>query len=105
MKRQLQIFGLILGFISLTGGLIDVALQYAQGDSAVWRIPVLLIGFGVGLPLCIIPYFDWSQKTSSATHSSEQEYAQNNLSGGFLASNYEAASGAEASDFENCNGE
>jgi len=105
MKRQLQILGFALGFISLAGGLIDIGVQYYQGDSADWRIPIFLIGFGIGLPLCIIPFFDWPSQSGSHIELSEQEYAQNNLNGGLLSSNYEGSSGGETGDFESSGGE
>jgi len=105
MKRQLQILGFALGFISLAGGIIDVSVQFFQGDTADWRIPIFLIGFGIGLPLCIIPFFDWSSQSGSSIELSEQEYAQQNLNGGFLSSSYDGSSSGETGDFESSAGE
>lgn len=56
-------------------------IQYSLGENAQWRMPIILIGFGVGLPLFIVPFCDWS--ASPNTELSEEEYAQTNLDGGF----------------------
>ena len=95
MKRQVQIMGIVLGFISLIGGLIDIYIQYSNGDSAQWRIPIILIGFGVGLPLFIFPFFEWPGRDNPAPNPSEEEYAQSNLEGGFLSGGHDGSNGSD----------
>lgn len=83
MKRQVQVAGILLGVISFLGGLADIYMQYVDGGSIQWRVPLILIGTGVGLPLVIFPFFEWDLGPDPALIG-EEEYAQLHSGGGFL---------------------
>lgn len=50
--RGMAIF---LGGICVLAGLIDLAEQHKLGEELQWTIPIIIIGFGVGLPMIFIP--------------------------------------------------
>ncbi|AQA17280.1 hypothetical protein BST95_02620 [Halioglobus japonicus] len=83
MKHQLQFAGLLIGLLCLLGGIADVYLQSTQGDIIQWRVPIILIGAGVGLPLVIFPFFEWNREPDPMLLDEEQ-YAQANLDGGVI---------------------
>jgi len=43
--------------VSLVGGLADIAIQLFEGsDPLQWRIPIILVGVGFGLPIILFPF-------------------------------------------------
>ena len=83
MKRQVQIVGFILGIVSFAGGLADVYMQWLDGGPIHWRVPLILIGTGISLPLLISPFFEWDIGPDPALMDEEQ-YAQIHSRGGVL---------------------
>ena len=73
--RKLQILGLTLSAISLIVGVLDIVTQYLNNDEVYWRIPIILIGIGVGFPLVIWPFYEPTQALN------EEELDGNDLSG------------------------
>ena len=52
VTRGIAIF---LGFVCVLVGLIDLAEQHKLGEELQWRVSIIIIGFGVGLPIIFIP--------------------------------------------------
>ncbi|WP_299775521.1 hypothetical protein [uncultured Pseudoteredinibacter sp.] len=56
MRRQLQSLCYFLCAISVVGGMADIVLQLYEGSEVLrWRLTIILIGVGVGLPIILFP--------------------------------------------------
>ncbi len=82
MKHQLLILGLVLSILCLLGGIVDLYIQYANSDGVEWRIPLILISVGGGLPLVIFPFFEWNKHIEPEVFMSDEEYARARPDGG-----------------------
>jgi len=57
VRRQLQSLCYFLCAISVVGGVADIVLQFYEGSEVLrWRLPIVLIGVGVGLPIILLPF-------------------------------------------------
>ena len=101
MQRSIQILGLLLAAISLIGGLADVATQYFDGQEIHWRVPITLIGFGIGIPTIILPFWDWEPAKTD-----EHDYDENDLSSvyqngpKYMSSSSSGDSGTDYHDYD-----
>ena len=76
MRRQVQFACYLIAAISFLGGLSDVIVQYLnEAEEIRWRIPIILIGIGLGLPIIMFPFHLPAQEIE------EEEYDENDLSG------------------------
>ncbi len=75
MKRQMQILCFIISGISLVGGLSDILIQLLEGEEVQWRIPLILIGAGAGIPIFMFPFYEPATKKDE-----ELNYDENDLS-------------------------
>ena len=76
MRRQIQLACYLISAISFLGGLADVIVQYLnEAEDIKWRIPIVLMGVGLGLPIIMFPFHLPAQETE------EEEYDENDLSG------------------------
>lgn len=97
MNRSIQTLCYLISAIALFGGLADVANQFFNDQEIHWRIPLILIGTGVGLPLIIFPFH------IPAPEQDEDDYDDNDLSGvyedspGFLSS---SSNNGPSSDYD-----
>ncbi len=48
----------VLAFILFIFGVIDIAEQMKAGEDIHWRMPIILIGFGAGIPIVLFSYPD-----------------------------------------------
>ncbi|WP_444895957.1 hypothetical protein [Microbulbifer sp. SSSA005] len=46
----------ILVFILFIFGVIDVAEQIKAGEEVRWRVPIIFLGFGAGIPLVLFSF-------------------------------------------------
>ncbi len=101
MNRAVQTLCYLISAVSLFGGLADIAIQFFNDQEIHWRIPLILIGTGVGLPLIIFPFH------TPAAEKDVHDYDDNDLSGvyedspGFLSS---PSNGGSSSDYDNYGG-
>lgn len=61
----------LLSFVLLLYGVIDALEQYKAGEEISWSIPIILIGFGSGIPLVL--YF--SPDMFHVENSADSEFA------------------------------
>ena len=73
--RQVHILGFFISAISVIGGLLDIGIQYFSNGEVQWRIPLIFIGTGVGIPLIIFPFYEPVEKEPG------EEYDEDDLSG------------------------
>ena len=98
MNRSVQTLCYFISALSLIGGLTDVAIQFFDGQEIHWRIPLILIGAGVGLPIIIFPFY-----TPPAPK--EDDYDDNDLSNvyqdgtGLMSSSNGDSSGSDYGDY------
>ena len=59
MNSATQGMFLILSAILFIMGLSDLAEQYKSGEELRWIYPIILIGFGAGIPIVIIPLAEY----------------------------------------------
>lgn len=60
MNSAVRIIGLLISFVLLITGFIDILQQYKSGLEINWNAPIILLlfGFGVGLPIILwLPSF------------------------------------------------
>jgi hypothetical protein len=68
---------IFFGFVCVLIGLIDLVEQHKLGEELQWRVPIIIIGLGVGLPIVFIPISHWLESSDSAG-----SYANSSDSGG-----------------------
>ncbi|WP_444916800.1 hypothetical protein [Microbulbifer sp. JMSA003] len=56
----------ILAFILFIFGVIDVAEQFKAGEDVRWRVPIILLGFGAGIPLVLFSFPEMFSTESDA---------------------------------------
>ncbi|MEM6583026.1 MAG: hypothetical protein AAF699_17235 [Pseudomonadota bacterium] len=103
MKRQVQIACYLISGLLLFGGIADLVLQYQTGQELQWRVPLILFGTGLGLPLVIFPLFGPLEKPEPDDYDEENvagiyQSGQGNLMG---SKNYaeESSLGSNDSDY------
>jgi hypothetical protein len=78
VNRKLQSLCYFIAVLSFFGGLADIAIQYFEGQDIAWRIPIILIGKGVGLPIIIFPFY-----TPALPKDDSRDYDDNDVSKAF----------------------
>lgn len=89
MKSKVRFISILVGVCCVLVGIFDLYLQYQDGREIIWRVPIILLGFGIGLPLFITPFTLFETDDIDTSTMSEEEYieySQKNLSGGVLGS-------------------
>ena len=73
-----------LSFILLIFGAIDLAEQFKAGEELRWRVPLIFIGFGLGLPLFLSfsPDMFSSENSGPFGSSSDDDYGSFGDGGG-----------------------
>ena len=102
MNRKLQNLCYFIAVVSFLGGLADVAIQYFEGQEIAWRIPLILIGTGAGLPLIIFPFY-----TPPPLKEDREDYDDNDVSKAFPDDdwlNSSARGNGSASDYDDYSG-
>ncbi len=75
MNRSVQTLCYLISALSVIGGFSDIAVQFFEGQEIHWRIPLILIGTGAGLPIIIFPFY-----TPPTPKEDEHDYDDNDLS-------------------------
>ncbi|WP_445355574.1 hypothetical protein ACJJI5_03965 [Microbulbifer sp. EKSA008] len=72
----------ILAFILFIFGVIDVAEQFKAGEEVRWRVPIIFLGFGAGIPLVLFSFPEMFSTESDAYADKESgECSSDNCSG------------------------
>ncbi len=76
MNTAVQGMFLILSTILFIMGLSDLVEQYKSGEELRWVYPMILLGFGAGIPTVIIPLAEYLDKPES--DNSNHDYHSSN---------------------------
>lgn len=103
MNRSAQTLCYFISALFLIGGLADVGTQFFEGQEIQWRIPLILIGTGVGLPIIIFPFH------TPPPNEDEYDYDENDLSnvyqdGPGLLSSLSGSDSSPTSDYDDHTG-
>ncbi|WP_413665456.1 hypothetical protein ACG1BZ_09790 [Microbulbifer sp. CNSA002] len=72
----------ILAFILFISGVIDVAEQFKTGEEVRWRVPIIFLGFGVGIPLVLLSFPEmFSTKSDAYADREPGEYSSGDCGG------------------------
>lgn len=99
MNRIFQNFCYFISVVSLIGGFADLIIQFYEGQEVNWRVPLILIGTGVGIPVIILPFY-----TPSEPKEDNMGYDDNDVSSaypdeeGFLSRSNNSGSSADYED-------
>lgn len=86
MKRSVQHLSLFIAAVFLFGGVADICIQYFSGEEIRWRIPLVFLGLGVGIPLFIVPFYEPAQGDPPPEFNENDYSAELSDSVGFMSS-------------------
>jgi len=95
MNRQVRLLGNFFAILLLVGGVADLIIQYLEGNALSWRVPLILMGSGVGLPLIIMPFTvpEDSNNSEMNVELSDVEVNQEYLKGTGVLSSLDSSEG------------
>ena len=71
MQSATRTFIYLIAVVSLLVGVSDLASQLKVGEELEWRMPVILLGFGVGVPVVLAAFPGLFEPDSSPVQGGE----------------------------------
>ncbi|MEM8498035.1 MAG: hypothetical protein AAF542_08425 [Pseudomonadota bacterium] len=98
MNRMVRNVAHLIAALCFVGGVADVLIQYFEAVEIHWRVPIILMGIGFGLPLVIFPFQSADTPQDSEEVTSEEDYSNHFPEGGGFLSSFSDGSAGESGE-------